>query len=129
MMLAVASCSDDSQTTPTPKEEEKKAEMSTVEKLSQEWTLRETFENDIQKTSDGTGKYLFTEEGAFFFQLNGNWEVLGTYEFTGSDSSAISVLFANTSSPVEMELQTLTETELKTKFVTNGKTLRYNYVR
>jgi hypothetical protein len=133
MFLAMTSCSDDSSPTPTPeieKEKEKEEpELSIIEKLSQEWVLRETFENDVQKTTDGEGEYLFTAEGAFFAKLQGNWEAIGTYEFTNSDSSTIAVLFTSTTTPVDMDIQTLTETELKTEFVTNGKTFRYNYYR
>jgi hypothetical protein len=133
MLLTMVSCSEDAPVTPTQtddkNDDEPKPELGTLQKLAQTWILEETYENGVQKTSGGTGEYLFTEEGAFFFNANGNWNAIASYEFTGSDSSTIAVTFTGTNVPIDMELKTLTESELKTEFVTNGNTLNYNYTR
>ncbi len=132
LIMTVRSCSDDS-VTPTPIQQDdnkEEPELSIMDKIAQEWVLKETFRNGQAETTDGATKYLFTEEGAFFFLMNNDsWEPIGTWEFSVSDSSSIDVLFMGTEDPVNMELKTLTETELKTEFVVNGSTLNYNYVR
>lgn len=133
LIMAMSSCSDDT-VTPTPlpdnNNEQNEVELSIMEKISQEWVLKETFRNGQQETSDGTTRYLFTEEGAFFTELrSGSWEPIGSWNFATSDSSSIDVIFLGSESPTNMELKALTESELKTEFVVNGNTLNYNYVR
>ena len=132
LILTMSSCSDDS-VTPTPIQQDdnkEEPELSIMEKIAQEWVLKETFRNGQAETTDGTTKYLYTEEGAFFFLMNNdNWQPIGTWEFAAADSSSIDVIFMGSETPTNMELKTLTETELKTEFVVNGSTLNYNYVR
>ncbi len=135
LLFSMISCSEDAPVTPTQQNDDNqddkndKPELGTIEKLAQTWILEETYENGVQKTSGGTGEYLFTADGAFFFNSNGNWNAIGSYDFTGSDSTTIAVTFTSTNEPINMELKTLNETELKTEFVTNGNTLNYNYKR
>jgi len=131
LIITVSSCSDDP-VTPTPIQQdnnEEVPELSIMDKITQEWVLKETFRDGQPETTNGTTEYLFTEEGAFFFLVGSdNWEPIGTWQFA-SDSTSIDVIFTGTENPVNMELKTLTETELKTEFVVNGSTLNYNYVR
>ena len=131
-MIMMASCTDDT-VSPTPvpqQQEEEEQELSTLQKLAQEWVLEETFENGIQKTSNGDGLYLFSEDGAFFFYANGSWNAIGSYAFEGSDSTRISVLFTGVNTPVMMDLTTLTETELQTEFCQWRKYVKtINYTR
>ncbi|MCB0734618.1 MAG: hypothetical protein H6608_12280 [Flavobacteriales bacterium] len=131
ILMVMASCKDDTPvtTTTTNNGGGNEKEMSTLEKFAQTWTLSETFENGVQKTSNGTGEYLYSEDGVFFFKYNDNWTVVGTYVFTGSDSTQFDLTFTGTSNPVSMDITSLNETELKTEFVTNGKTFNYNYTR
>jgi len=132
LIMTMSSCSDDS-VTPTPiqqNDNKEEPELSIMEKIAQEWVLKETYRNGQAETTDGTTKYLFTEEGAFFFPMkDDSWQPIGTWTFAAADSSSIDVIFMGSETPTNMELKTLTETELKTEFVVNGSTLNYNYVR
>lgn len=130
LVLMLASCSDDSTVpTPNPDQQKEEPEMGTLEKLAQTWVLAETYENGQQKTSGGTQEYMFTEEGGFFVGANGTWNAIGSFTFENSDSLYINMLFTGLNNPVIMQLKTLTETELKTEFVTGSSTLNYNYTR
>jgi len=127
--FSFASCSDDtvvpSPVNTTPEE----VEMSTLEKLAQEWVLDETFKNGQLLNENGTGEYLFGWDGGFFFNSRGSWEPFGNYEFENADSNSLSMLFTGTSTPVTMHIHTLTETELKTEFESGGSKFNYNYIR
>ncbi|MBI1305495.1 MAG: hypothetical protein GC181_02645 [Bacteroidetes bacterium] len=130
ILLILVSCKDETPVKKTTTDTNNPpAEMSTIEKFAQTWTLDETYENGALKTSNGTGQYLYSEDGVFFFLSNGNWEVVGNYAFTGSDSSQYALTFTGTSNPVLMNITSLTETDLKTEFETNGKKFNYNYKR
>jgi hypothetical protein len=129
-LLLFASCSDES---PTPintnNDKIEEVDLSNLEKLAQTWTLEETYRDGVIQTSDGKDEYLFSEDGAFFFKSNNNWSAIGSYEFTGSDSTSISVLLTGINTPMIMDLKILDEKTLDTEFVSGGKTLLYHYVR
>lgn len=126
LIIGTQSCKKESKTeTPTPQVKQK----SKLELLCQNWILEETYENNVKKTSGGTDKYLFTRQGKFQFYYNNSWMDIGTYSFTGKDSTAISMLFTGSSSSTPMKITELTETKFAKEFVINGKTLLYKYKR
>ena len=130
LILMLASCSDDTAVpTPGPDQKNEEPEMGTLEKLAQTWVLTETYVNGEQQTSNGTKQYMFTEEGGFFVGANGTWSAIGSFDFENSDSLYINMLFTGLNNPVIMQLNTLTETELKTQFTNGSSTLNYNYSR
>ena len=128
MTLGLMSCSEDAPVNPGGNQQNNQ-EMGTLQKLAQEWTLTETFENGQQKTSNGSTQYLFSRDGAFFFLNNNEWMALGSYTWIDSDSSAISMLLTGMNQPMIWNFQTLSEDELNTEFTTNGKTFVYHYDR
>jgi hypothetical protein len=102
---------------------------SRLELLCQTWTLHETYENSVLKTSSGTGQYQFTRQGNFKHYYNNSWNDIGTFDFTGSDSTAISVVFMGSTNPIGMSLEQINETILNTRFNSGGKSYLYKYKR
>jgi len=113
---------------PNPKDEEVVL-LSTLEKLAQTWILDETYQDDINQTKGGTGEYLYSEDGVFYFKSNDNWLAIGAYGFTGLDSTAINMTFSGASTAVLMDIKTLNESQLQTEFYSGGKKFNYNYIR
>lgn len=126
LLIALASCKKEtgSDVKPEPVRQKSKLEL-----LCQTWILNETYENNVQKTSNGTDKYIFTPQGQFKFYYNSNWMEIGTFDFTSKDSTAISVLFNGTSNPTVMTFQQIDEKVLNTSFVSGGKNFLYKYKR
>lgn len=127
IVIAFTACKKDKNEDPKPGTTNK-PKVSVLDQLCQTWVLSETYENNVQKTANGTGKYQFTRQGAFKFEYNGKWEDAGTFDFS-SDSSSISMLFMGTSSPTIMKIKTLSDKVLDTEFSFNTKNYLYKYTR
>lgn len=126
LIIGTQSCKKESKTeTPTPQVKQK----SKLELLCQNWILEETYENDVKKTSGGTDKYIFTRQGKFQFYYNNSWMDIGTFGFTGKDSTAISMLFSGTSTPTTMTIKELSETKFSKEFMVSGTKYLYKYKR
>ncbi len=110
-------------TTPVVKQPSKKA------LLNQVWILKDTYENGVQKTSNGTGRYEFNTYGNFRAELNGTFQDIGTYKFTTSDSNELSVKFNGTLTPYTWKLLKLDEKSLNTEFMAGTTKNNYNYTR
>lgn len=102
---------------------------STLGKIAQTWTLKETYEDGVKKTSDGTGQYRFDRAGNFGFYYQNNWENIATYSFFDKDSNTMNVLFMGSSVGMTWTIKSLTDKELKTEFYSGTKKMNYNYVR
>ncbi len=126
VLIALASCKKETTNDVKPDPVKQK---SKLELLCQTWILSETYEDNVQKTSNGTDKYIFTPQGQFKFYYNNSWMEIGTFDFTSKDSTAISVLFSGASNPYVMTFQQIDEKVLNTSFVSNGKNLLYKYKR
>jgi len=96
--------------------------------LENTWVLSETYEDDVQKTQNGTGQYKFTD-GQFQYLYNGNWTVVGTYQWNDTDSNSISVLFTGASMSYWWYIKKLDDHNYNTEFNANGKKFNYNYTR
>lgn len=127
ILTLIAACKKENNNTGTP--DPKPASPSKMDLLCNEWILRETFEDDVPKTTNGTGRYQFTRDGKFNYYNSGSWGTAGTYQFNDADSNSISVLFTGTSSSYWMTINTLDKTNLKTEFIAGGKKMNYNYIR
>ena len=103
--------------------------ISKKELLNQTWVLKETFENGVKKTSNGTGKYEFNKYGNFRSDVSGTMQDIGTYKFTNKDSNELSVTFNGLSTPFVWKLLILNETTLNTEFMSGTAKLNYNYTR
>jgi hypothetical protein len=97
--------------------------------LCNTWILSETYEDDVQKTSNGNGKYQFTKEGEFQYWYNNAWNKLGTYTWNDKDSNSISVLFSGASMSYWWHIKKLDDKNYNTEFFVDGKKLNYNYTR
>jgi hypothetical protein len=125
LLMGLMACQKKDET--TPNNNNTPVKKSKLELLCQTWILEETFEDGVQKTSGGTGKYEFTRQGKFKFFTNGTWNDLGTYDFPNKDSASIGVVFG--SSTTIWTLKTLDEKNLKAEFMSGSKRLNYNYKR
>lgn len=114
---------DTKKTTTTPPKVSQKA------LLCKEWTLFETWENDVKKTSNGTGKYRFTTDGQFQYFTSGSWNNVGTWNFNDKDSNSLSVLFSGASMSYWWYIKTLNSTNFNTEFNISGTKYNYNYTR
>ena len=120
-------CNDDS-VEPTPQEETPKASQESL--LAQKWILSETFEDGVQKTSNGTGEYEFTKDGAFRFKSEqGVWSDIATYSWNDEDSVSLSVIFTGSINTLHWNIETLDDSNLKTMFYSGSKQFHYNYSR
>jgi hypothetical protein len=113
----------------TPAQDAPIVKKSQLELLCQDWILYETYEDNVQKSSNGIGEYQFTRQGAFKFKSNGSWMQIGTFDFTSKDSSGIAVLFSGSTSSIPMNITKLDESKFNTNFTVNGKQLEYKYKR
>ncbi len=131
LLMGFASCQKKDSTAPAKNTgtNNQPVKKSKLELLCQTWTLDETYEDGVRKTTGGTGQYLYTRQGNFKFYTNGAWSDIGTYDFPSKDSVAIGVVFMGTSNTIVMSLKTLDEKNLKTEFIAGGKKLNYNYKR
>ena len=108
---------------PTPKK-------SKIGLFCNEWVLKETFEDGVQKTTNGTGQYRFTKNGKFAFKESGIWQDIGTYSWLNSDSNAIWMNFGGGgASEILMQIKKLDEHNYHSEFGSAGKKLNYNYTR
>lgn len=103
--------------------------ISKKELLNQIWVLKETYENGVKKTSNGTGKYEFNQYGNFRSDVSGTMQDIGTYKFTTKDSNELSVTFNGLSTPFLWKIIKLDQTTLNTEFTTGGTKFNYNYSR
>ncbi len=97
--------------------------------LCNEWILSETYEDGVQKTTGGTGKYRFTTDGEFQYYYNNNWTKAGTYQWNDTDSNSISVLFVGTSMSYWWTILKLDDKNYNTEFMSGGTKFNYNYTR
>lgn len=126
LIIGTQSCKKDNKTeTPTPQVKQK----SKLELLCQNWVLDETYENNVKKTSAGTGKYNYTRQGNFQYYYNNAWTEVGTFSFTSKDSTAIAMLFSGSSTPTIMTIKELTETKFTKEFMYGTTTFLYKYKR
>jgi len=112
---------------PTPNPKPQKASKNSM--FNNIWTLKETYEDGVQKTSNGTGRYEFTKFGGFRAEFNGVFEDIGSYEFTTKDSNEVKVSVIGGGPAFTWTLVKLEEKVLNTEFTASGKRLKYNYVR
>jgi hypothetical protein len=105
-----------------------KPKASVLDQVCQTWILSETYENNVMKTTNGTGKYQFTRQGVFKYEYMGKWEDVGTFDFS-SDSSSISMLFMGTSMPTTMKIKNLNEKAFDTEFTYGTTDYLYKYTR
>lgn len=99
--------------------------------LCNEWTLKETFVDGVQKTTNGTGKYKFQTDGGFYYFEKGDWQNIGSYNFTTKDSNTIAMTFTygGTSYLYWWNIKKLDQKNYNIEFDANGQKLNYNYVR
>lgn len=98
--------------------------------LSNDWILSETYENDVKKTSNGTGKYRFTSNGNFLMYNSSNqWENMGTYKFNDADSNSISVAFTGSTMSLWWTILVMDTKKLNVEFIVSGTKYDYNYTR
>ena len=98
--------------------------------ICNQWTLKETYEDGIQKSANGTDQYRFQADGKFMYKNGSTWEEIGTYTFNDKDSTSISTLFNGMTMSYWMTLKQFDEHNCNTEFiVTGGKKLEYRYVR
>ncbi len=99
--------------------------------LCNEWTLKETYVDDVQKTSNGTGKYKFQTDGGFYFYEKGMWQNLGSYQFTNKDSNNITMTFSygGQNFTYFWDIKKLDKKNYNIEFMASGKKQNYNYVR
>lgn len=102
---------------------------SKKELLNQIWVLKETYENGVQKSSNGKGKYEFNQYGNFRSDYSGIMQDIGTYKFTTKDSTELSVTFNGVSSPSVWKLVKLDLKTLNTEFTSGSTKFNYNYSR
>lgn len=126
MFLSITACKKESKT-PTPTTNSKP--LSKMALLNQNWVLKETYENGVQKSSNGTGKYEFNRYGNFRSDVSGTMQDIGTYKFTNNDSNELRVTFNGLSTPFIWKLVKLDEKALNTEFVSGGTKFNYNYAR
>lgn len=113
--------------TPTPTPIVKTS--SKMELLNQIWVLKETFEDGVQKTSNGTDKYEFNKYGSFRSEFSGRLHDIGTYKFTTKDSNELEVTLKVEPSPYTWKLLKLDAKLLKTEFISGTKKINYIYTR
>lgn len=101
---------------------------SKIALLNQIWTLKETYEDGVQKTSNGKGRYEFNKYGNFRAEL-GTFQDIGTYKFTNKDSNELLVKLTGVISPYTWKLLKLDEHSLHTEFMSGTKKQNYNYER
>lgn len=127
--LLVYSCKEESATPTQPKVTTPKP--SAMSLLNHEWVLKETFQDDVQSTSNGTGRYEFKKNGKMYYFNQGAWVDIGTYKFNDKDSNSLSVVFmgGGSSSDYWWMIKKLDEKSFNTEFSAGGKKLNYNYTR
>ncbi|MCB9251586.1 MAG: hypothetical protein H6605_03915 [Flavobacteriales bacterium] len=129
ILLVFAACQKESTPVTSVKNDDPVVkEKSKLELLCNKWTLKETYTDGVLTQKNGMGQYWFDRENIFNFYSNGEWTGIGTYYFINKDSTSFS-LYLGTTTGFDVKIKSLTENELKTEFVTGGKTLNYNYVR
>jgi hypothetical protein len=130
LCTTVYACKDET-VEPTQPKNPTPAKKSQLSLIANEWVLKETFEDDVQKTTDGTGRYLFNENGTFMFLEQGNWKQLGNFVFNDLDSNSLTVSFSFGGSTVSYwwDIKKLTETNYNVEFTAGGKKNNYNYTR
>src|SRR5688572_26389708 len=94
--------------------------VSQMSLLCNTWVLKETYENDVKKTSNGTGQYRFTTDGKFKYYTGGKWEDVGTWNFNDKDSNSLSVLFIGTSMSYWWYIKKLDATTYNSEFNISG---------
>lgn len=99
--------------------------------LCNEWILNETFVNDVQKTSNGTGKYKFKTDGGFYFYEKGDWQNIGSYHFTTKDSNSLTMdlTYGGQSFQYFWDIKKLDQKNYNVEFQAGGMKHNYNYVR
>ncbi|MFM9945845.1 MAG: hypothetical protein ACKVQB_11510 [Bacteroidia bacterium] len=131
LCILVNACNDD-----TLEPTETKPPVLTYEKskkgmLCKEWTLKETYANDVQKSTNGTGKYKFQTDGGFYFYEKGKWENIGNYTFSSKDSNnlAMTLTYAGQSFQYSWDIKKLDEKNYHIEFQSGGSKYNYNYAR
>ena len=127
ILIAFAACKKNKTEDPAPSTNNT-TKGAVIDRLCQTWTLKETFENNVQKTLNGTDKYQFTRQGAFNYQYMGKWEQVGTFDFS-KDSAYINMTFTGTSMPTRMDIKDLDEKVFNLQFLYDTTTYLYKYTR
>ncbi|MES2617935.1 MAG: hypothetical protein V4613_08650 [Bacteroidota bacterium] len=102
---------------------------SKKELLNQVWVLKETFENGMQKTTNGTGRYEFNRYGNFRAEISGTFKDIGTYKFTTTDSNELKVTLTGVMTPYTWKILKLDDKNLQTEFMSGTTKNNYNYAR
>lgn len=127
--IAIASCKKTSDNNQTGSGNNTTPKISTLGRISQAWTLKETYEDGKPKTSNGTEQYRFDRAGNFSYYYNSKWENVGTYSFFDKDSNTLNILMMGSSIGSTWTIKSLTDTELKTEFYSGTKKMNYNFSR
>lgn len=127
--LLAYSCKKEEATPTPPKTTTPKTSVMSL--LNNEWVLKETYQDDVPTTTNGTGRYRFQKNGKMFFLNQGAWTEIGTYTFNDKDSNSLSVLFMGGGSSADYwwMIKKLDEKSFNTEFSAGGRKLNYNYVR